>query len=414
MKAGTILLVIVFFIAAEFLIEKFLDYLNAKHFHDPIPADLRDLYDKEEYKKAQEYKKTNYRFHLWESTLSFLLILLLLFTGFFGYLDEKVRLIHSSPVLQSLIYFILLGIGALLISLPFNYYQTFVIEEKFGFNKTTKKLFIIDALKNIVISIVLIIVLGGSILFIYKKSGENFWWQAWIVIALFSLFLNLFYTSLILPFFNKLKLLEEGSLREKLSLLAHKVHYNLDRIYIIDGSKRSTKANAFFSGFGPKKKVVLYDTLLQELNEDEIAAVLAHEIGHYKKKHIIFQLIISILTTGLFLYLFSLVVNNDLLANALGAKRNSFHIGLIAFALLFAPISFLIGIITNFISRKFEYQADRYAKNYWNSNDLISGLKKLHKKSLSNLTPHPWYVFVHYSHPPLKDRIKALKFKENK
>ncbi len=414
MEARIILLIMLVFISLEFIIDKLLDYVNAKHYQDPVPPELKDLFDEKEYQKSQKYKKTNYRFHFIESSLSFLLLIYLLVNGFFGSLDHFVRSFTSNTILQSLLYFIILIIAATLLSLPFSYYKTFVIEQEFGFNKTTKKLFIADTLKSLLLGILFIIVIGGSILFIYEKTGKNFWWYAWLVMAGFSLIINLFYTSWILPLFNKLIPLEEEELKNKLKLLAGKVDYNLDKIYIIDGSKRSTKANAFFSGFGPKKKVVLYDTLIKDLTTDEITAVLAHEIGHYKKKHIIFNLLISWVTTGLFLFLFSLILENSEMAKAMGAEKPSFHIALIAFGLLFIPVSFLIGLITNYISRKFEYQADAYAKKNWNAEDLISGLKKLSKKSLSNLTPHPWYVFVHYSHPPLKERIKALKSVKNK
>jgi len=230
-----------------------------------------------------------------------------------------------------------------------------------------------------------------------------------LVIAAFIIFINMFYTSLIVPLFNKLKVLDEGDLRQKLETLAQKTNYDLQQIYVIDGSKRSSKANAYFTGFGSKKKVVLYDTLINDLTPDEISAVLAHEIGHYKHKHIIINMILSLLSIGIFLYFLSWLIDSKLLAKVLGVNEPSFHIGLLAFALLFTPVSFLIGLLTNYISRKFEYQADSFAKKYTNSKFLISGLKKLTKNNLSNLIPHPWYVFVHYSHPTLLQRIKNLK-----
>ncbi len=413
MSATTLFVILIVFLSLEFFFEKWLDILNAKHYKDPIPSNLIDIFNEEEYFKSQKYKFTNFKFHLIESIFSFLFIIILLSIGFFGKIDQWIVKITSNTILQSVLFFILLYIGSWIISLPFSFYQTFWIEEKFGFNKTTKKLFIGDALKNLLIGIILIIILGGSITWIYYKTGENFWLYALAVMSFFILLINLFYTSVFLPLFNKLNPLEEGSLKKKLSLLAHKTKYKIDKIFVIDGSKRSTKANAFFSGLGPKKKVVLYDTLLEDLTPEEVTAVLAHEIGHYKKKHIIFNLLLSLFTTGVFLYLFSLFINNKDLAYALGANRSSFHIGLIAFGILFIPISFILNIITNYLSRKFEYQADNYAKQYWKKEELVSALKKLSKKSLSNLTPHKCYVFFHYSHPPLKDRINAL-LSENK
>ena len=413
MAPQTILFLFILFLSLEFIFDKVLDFLNAKHFNDPIPEVLKDIYEEEEYKKSQEYKKINFQFNLIESVFSFVLIIGLLVSGFFGKLDQWVMGYSSNEVIQSLFYFIILYLGSLIISLPFSYYHTFVIEEKFGFNKSTKKLFFKDFFKNLIIGIILIIFLGGIIVWIYQKTGKDFWIYALFIFALFSVFINLFYTSLILPLFNKLSPIENGEIKEKISLLAKKTNYNLNKIFIIDGSKRSSKANAFFSGFGPKKKVILYDTLLKELNPNEITAVLAHEIGHYKKKHIIINLFLSLLSTALFLYIFSLLIDNKEIAMALGANRSSFHVGIIAFAILFIPVSFLIGVITNYISRVFEYQADNYAKNNWNAQDLIFALKKLSKQSLGNLTPHPWYVFIHYSHPPLKDRIINLSNKNN-
>ncbi len=404
-----ILYIFIAFLSIEFAIDKFLDYLNAKHFKDNIPDNLKDIFDDEEYQKSQRYKYANYKFSSFTSTLSFLIILIILLTGSFGILDKYVQGFTDNNILQSLIYFgILLTISSLF-SLPFEYYQTIVIEEKFGFNKSTKKLFVIDWIKALILNLILTGVLAGIIILIYQKTGENFWIYALIVVAIFIVFINMFYTSVIVPLFNKLKPLEDGELKNNLQDLAEKVDYNLDKIYVIDGSKRSSKANAYFSGLGPKKKVVLYDTLIQDLQADEITAVLAHEIGHYKKKHIIFNLLMSILSTGIMLFLFSLLIESKELAQALGADKASFHIGIIGFGLLFTPLSFLLGIITNFISRKFEYQADNFAKKHSNPKALISGLKKLTKKSLSNLTPHNWYVFVHYSHPELSKRIDNLE-----
>ena len=295
-----------------------------------------------------------------------------------------------------------------LISIPFNYYHTIVIEEKYAFNETTTRTFILDKIK----SWLMIIVIGGLLLslivWFYETTGDVFWLYAWGIIAIFSFFMNLFYARLIVPLFNKQTPLEEGSLRSKIESYANKVGFKLNKVFVIDGSKRSTKANAYFSGFGKEKRITLYDTLIKDLEEDEIVAVLAREVGHYKKMHIVFNLIATIATTGFTLWLLSLFIGNSLLSEALHVSQPSFHIGLIAFGVLYSPISEITGLVMNFISRKFEYQADDYARYTFDGPPLISALKKLSKNSLSNLTPHPSYVVAYYSHPTLLQRFKNL------
>jgi STE24 endopeptidase len=296
-----------------------------------------------------------------------------------------------------------------LLSTPFNYYHTFIIEEKFGFNKTTLKTFLVDKIKGWLISAILGGLLLSTIIWFYEAVGSNFWLYAWGIIAVFVFFINMFYARLIVPLFNKQTPLSDGSLKTKIQDYAQKVGFKLDKIVVIDGSKRSTKANAYFSGFGSEKRVTLFDTLIKDLEEEEIVAVLAHEVGHYKRKHILFNLIISILIMGFTFWLLSLFIGNPILSEALNVASPSFHIGLIAFGILYSPISELTGLIMNFISRIFEYQADNYAKETFDAAPLISGLKKLNKNSLSNLTPHPAYVFVYYSHPTLLQRYHNMK-----
>ena len=296
-----------------------------------------------------------------------------------------------------------------LLSTPFDLWDTFKIEEKYGFNKTTPKTFLFDKLKGWL----LMIIIGGGILllitWLYNVTGRYFWLMAWGAITLFSLIMNMFYSNLIVPLFNKQTPLEEGALRNAIESFASKVGYDLKNIYVIDGSKRSSKANAYFTGLGPKKRIVLYDTLINDLTTEEIVAVLAHEIGHYKKKHSLSGMILGIIQTGIMLYLFSLFVAIPELSQALGGETASFHIGLIAFAILYTPLSMLLGIFTNLFSRKNEYQADAYAAEHYGAEPLISGLKKLSKNSLSNLTPHPLYVFFYYSHPPLLQRMRKME-----
>lgn len=411
MTATTLFYLILAIIIIDFVFDKFLDALNAKHFNDPVPASLQDVYDEEEYQKSQRYKKTRYKFGLVFSTFSLVVLLTFFLLDGFEFVDNLARSVSGNPIIIGLIFFGIIMIASDILSLPFSYYSTFVIEEEFGFNKTTKKTFFIDKLK----SWGMMIIVGGGVLaliiWFYQFAGDDFWWYAWILVAVFSIFLNMFYARLIVPLFNKQTPLQEGSLRDKIETYAKKEGFTLEKIFVIDGSKRSTKANAYFSGFGSEKRVTLYDTLINDLEEDEIVAVLAHEVGHYKKNHIIINLLLSILLTGFTLWLLSLFVGNPLLSEALGVEKPGFHIGLIAFGILYSPISEVTGIIMNYLSRKFEYQADNFAKHTFSAEPLITGLKKLSKNSLSNLTPHPAYVFVHYSHPPLYKRFRNLRHK---
>ncbi len=407
----TLFYIIIAIIILDFMVDKILDALNAKHYNDPIPEELKDVYDEAEYAKSQAYKATNYKFGVWSSTFSIVLTLgFLMFDGF-EFVDNIARSYSDNSIIVALLFFGIIMLGSDIISTPFSYYKTFVIEERFGFNKTTKKTFVLDKLKGLL----MMAIVGGGILaliiWFYNATGNYFWLYAWGLVTVFTIFMNLFYAKLIVPIFNKQTSLEEGSLRDKISDYAQSVGFNLEKIFIIDGSKRSTKANAYFSGFGSEKRVTLYDTLVNDLEEEEIVAVLAHEVGHYKKKHIIFNLIASILLTGLTLYILSIFISNPLLSNALGVDIPSFHVGLIAFGLLYSPISEITGFIMNHFSRKFEYQADDYAKGTYAAQPLITSLKKLSKNSLSNLTPHPAYVWVHYSHPTLLQRVKNLNDK---
>lgn len=400
---------ILFILVGEFILDTVMNYLNAKRFKDPIPNDLNDVYNAQEYEKSQAYKLSNYKFGIITSTFSLALILGFLFFGGFAWVDEVAFNYTSNTIIQALIFFGIIMLGSDILNIPFSYYQTFVIEQKFGFNKTTHKTFLIDKLKQWAMTIII----GGGILslviWFFQWSGTNFWLYTWGLITIFTLIMNLFYSKLIVPLFNKQVPLEAGSLKEKIEHYAASVGFDLQHIFVINGSKRSTKANAYFSGFGKEKRVTLYDTLINDLEEEEIVAVLAHEIGHYKRKHIIFNLATSILLAGFMLFLLSLFINNPEVSLAIGVERPSFHAALIGFGILYSPISEITGLLMNYFSRKFEYQADDYAKDTYAAEPLISSLKKLSKNSLSNLTPHPAYVFMHYSHPPLIDRIRNLK-----
>lgn len=401
--------IIIGIIVVNFIKDKILDALNAKHFNDEIPEELADVFDKEAYDKAQAYKKTNYRFGVWSSLFSILLTLgFLVFNGF-EFVDNLARSYSDNAIVIALLFFGIIMIASDIISTPFAYYRTFVIEEKFGFNKTTKKTFVFDKLKGLI----MMAIIGGGILalivWFYNLTKSQFWLYAWVLVTAFTIFMNMFYARLIVPLFNKQTPLEDGALRDKISEYATSVGFSLKKIFVIDGSKRSTKANAYFSGFGSEKRVTLFDTLVNDLEEDEIVSVLAHEVGHYKRHHILYNLIASIILTGLTLYILSIFISNPLLSNAIGVEIPSFHAGLVAFGLLYSPISEATGLIMNYFSRKFEYEADDYAKNTYKAEPLISSLKKLSKNSLSNLTPHPAYVFMHYSHPTLLQRIQNMR-----
>ncbi|RRO21881.1 M48 family metallopeptidase [Flavobacteriaceae bacterium 14752] len=414
MSAQLLFYIIIGIVIVSFIFDQVLDYLNTKHFNDPIPDELSDVYDDDEYQKSQNYKTDKNKLSLISDWVSFVGILVFLFLDGFAFVDDIARDWASHPITIALIFFGILMLASDIISTPFSYYSTFVIEEKYGFNKMTPKIFWLDKLKGWLLGALIGGALLSLIIWFYLQFPNTFWIYAWILISVFSLFINMFYAKLIVPLFNKQTPLEDGSLREKIEAYANKVGFKLDNIYVIDGSKRSTKANAYFSGFGSQKRITLYDTLIKDLDDEEIVAVLAHEVGHYKHKHIVYNLTLSIISTGLTLWLLSLMVGNPLLYQALGVEQQGFHIGLIAFGLLYSPISTLTGFLMNILSRKFEYQADNFAKNTYAGKYLISSLKKLSQKSLSNLTPHPLYVKVHYSHPSLLQRVKNLKLRPSK
>ena len=408
MDAQAVLILLLVIISFDFLFNKVLEILNVKNMKEDLPDEVKDIYDEEKYRKSIAYSKTSVRFGFITSTFSFLLSFTLLITGFFGWLDSYLNGFFSQEILVSLSFFGVLFIGSDIINWPFQVYDTFVIEEKFGFNKTTPKTFVMDKIKGYLLSAVI----GGIILFALLKLinafGPNFWIYFWIVISVFILFMNMFYTSLILPIFNKLTPLEDGELKDEIKKYSQSVNFPLDNIFVIDGSKRSAKSNAFFSGIGKKKKIVLYDTLIKNHSKEELVAVLAHEVGHFKKKHIISGYILSILQTGLTLFILSLMIFNPITSQALGGSAMAIHLNLLAFGILYSPISHFVGVFMNILSRKNEFEADAYAKETYNGTYLQNALKRLSVDNLSNLFPHPAYVFINYSHPPLLKRLKAM------
>jgi STE24 endopeptidase len=403
--------VIIFIVISSFLAGVFLEYLNSTQRSDELPEDLKGIYDQEEYSKSIRYEKVKQRFSLVRGLFSVLLLLGMLILGGFAVIDDFARELSSNPVVIALVFFGIIMFASDLLGLPFDWYGTFVIEEDFGFNKSTPWIFFTDKLKGWLIGIII----GGGLLslitWFYYQTTDLFWIYALLLISGFMIFMNLFYSSLIVPLFNKQTPLEEGELRDSISEMSDKAGFKLDNVYVIDGSKRSTRANAYFAGLGKKKRIVLFDTLINDLTIPEITGVLAHEIGHYKKNHIISGMLISLVTTAITLYLLSVLVSNPALSAALGSPEPSFHIGLIAFGILYTPVSAIFGLLTNLLSRKNEYEADNFAAQNHPARYLASALKKLSVKNLSNLKPHPLYVFVHYSHPPLLSRLNALKNK---
>ncbi len=406
--AVIIFYIIIGILIFDYTLERVLDYLNSTYWSNEIPKELEGIYEVEKYKKSQDYEKVKTRFSLLTSSLSLVAMLLMLFLGGFAWVDEFVRQYTTNSILMALMFFGIIGLAADILTTPLSIYSTFVIEEKFGFNKTTPKTFIFDKLKGWLLGAII----GGGLLslivWIYESTGEWFWLVAWGVIGGFTIFMTMFYSNIIVPMFNKQTPLENGTLRSSIESFAQKVGFKLKNIFVMDGSKRSTKANAYFTGLGAKKRIVLFDTLIKDHTDEELVGVLAHEIGHYKKKHTLTGTIITLLQTGLMLYILSLFIGNPVLSQALGASEGSFHLGILAFGLLYSPLSLILGLGMNVMSRKNEFSADRYAGENFKPQPLQDALKKLSVNHLSNLRPHPAYVFFYYSHPPLLQRLQAL------
>ena len=410
-------LIIIGLVIFNFLFSNILDFINHKNWKDKIPPELEDFYDKEKYKKAKLYSISKSKIGLLSSIISFLFVISLLVFNGYGFLNQ---LVYSDSLnlflpfeintsfARSGVFFLILFILNSLISIPFSYYNTFIIEEKYGFNKTSKSTFFLDIIKSTILSILI----GGFLLFaalyLYDNINEGFWLWLWIGLSLLMVFINMFYADLIVPIFNKLTPLNNVELRKKIENYSKDVGYLLKNIYVIDGSKRSTKANAFFSGLGPRKTIALYDTLIEKHTENELVAVLAHEVGHFKKKHVLSGLLMSVIQIGIMAFFFELCLKLPEISIALGGLDTNFHLGLIGFSIIFSPISMISSILMNYVSRKNEFEADAYAKETFNGEDLSLALKKLSVDSLSNIYPHPLYVFFHYSHPPLIQRLRAL------
>ena len=412
MSVADLLLVgIVLFVLIDFTAGMVIDYLNEREKAQPLSPEGAEIFNPDEYAKSMAYGTAKYRFEILTNVISTVVILTAIIVGWFAWLDEYLRDRLSNNLLITVIFIATLILISTIANLPASYYSTFVIEEKFGFNKSTKKLFFQDAVKQLLLSLAIGLPLIYAVAWIYQELQSQFWIVAWILFAAFSLFMFIFGTRIFLPMFNKLKPLPDGELRTAVEDYCQTQGFPLSKLYEMDASKRSTKLSAFFSGMGKVKIIGLYDTLIEKLTIEETVAVLAHEVGHYKRKHVYTMFAFSNLQTLIILSLMGWLLGNPNLSKALGSDTPSFHLSMLAFFLLFSPVSTLMGLVNNSFSRRNEYQADDYSiQTYPGAREhMYNALKKLSRESLSNLNPHPIYVAVHYSHPPILERLANLK-----
>ena len=408
---NTFLIIVLSILIGSYLVDLIIEYMNLHNIQENLPDGFDDYYSEEEYKKSQKYLKDSTLSGLVQSTISTPVIIIFLLSGGFNYIDLLARKIYSgSTVTTGLIFTGILVLCSQILSLPFSIYDTFVIEEKYGFNKTKFPTYILDFIKGLFLTVII----GGPVLAaifsFFEKAGDSAWVYAWLTFTVFQIFLMFLAPVVLMPVFNKFTPLEEGELKSSIEDYARKESFRLNGIFKMDGSKRSSKSNAFFTGFGKFRRIVLYDTLIEKHSVDELVAILAHEMGHFKKKHIHKFIIISIISTGLMFYILSLFINNVNLFNAFKMDNVSVYGSMIFFGFLYTPISLVISMATNFLSRKYEFEADRYAaKTVKNPESLVKALKKLSSDNLSNLAPHPLKVILEYSHPPVLLRIKALE-----
>ncbi len=410
LSSNTITFVILFAILGDFLLNIFANYLNLKNIHSPLPNEFIGYCEHKQYTQSQKYLKTTTRFGLILSCFDIIIILTFWFLNGFPLLDAFVRSFEFDSIITGLLYIFILGILKFLLTIPFSIYSTFFIEERFGFNKTKPLLFIIDALKSFILSIIFGGILLGAILIFFEYAGQKAWIICWAVTTCFILIVQYIVPTWILPLFNKFTPLENGKLRDAIFKYSKSINFSLENIFIMDGSKRSTKSNAFFTGFGRNKRIVLFDTLIKEQSVNELVSVLAHEMGHFKKKHVLKNLILGILQMGIVFYLLSFFISFQDLFDVFYMDEISIYAGLIFFGLLYSPIDFFISILMQISSRRDEFEADKFAFiTIGDEEPLITALKKLSVKNLSNLTPHPFFVFLNYSHPPVLERIKVLR-----
>ena len=405
----TYYLIIIFALAVEYLLSTVSSILDMGNIVEEVPADFQDVYDREKYARSQSYLRDRTRFGIFSSTFSLLLILVVIHTGLFGVLDQFVRVQTIQPILAGLLFFGIIFIIQDIISLPFSIYSTFVIEEKFEFNRTTPKTFVIDKLKGYALTVILGSAVIVPILFFFERFGPRGWWIAWGLVTLFMIAVQPLFVHVIAPLFNKFTPLEEGELRLAIEEYSEKVKFPIGRIDVMDGSKRSGHSNAYFSGLGKSRRIALFDTLLEKHTTEEIISVVAHEVGHYKRKHIIKGTALGILETGVMLFIFNLIMKDAALFAVFGVSDISVYGGLVFFAMLYAPVSMITSLLTTAVSRKNEFEADTFSlETTENPQALVNMLKGLAANNLAHLTPHPLKVFLSYSHPPVISRIAAV------
>lgn len=400
---------IIFIVVAEFALNTTLRVLNRRASHNPIPERLKGIYDEEAYRRQQAYSRECSRLGALSSVCDTLLFLVLFAFGAFAFFDHVARSCSTNLILQALLFFVIWNLISSFVALPFSVYSVFGIEQRYGFNRTTPRTFVLDYLKGKALTYVMLGVVMSVLILVYTWIPDLFWIVAWGCISIIQLFLQFVYSDLIVPLFNKQTPLQEGELRTAIEQFADKVDFKLQNIYVIDGSKRSSKANAYFTGFGSRKRIVLYDTLMEQLTTEEIVAVLAHEIGHYKHRHIVKGIFTSLLHSLLVFYLFGLVIGSSAVAEAAGCSEPSIYVNLVVFSMLLTPLDLVVGIFSSYVSRKHEWQADEFALRHGVGAPLASSLRKMSRHSLSNLTPHPWVVFTSYSHPTLLQRVEHLE-----
>ncbi|MDL1958716.1 MAG: M48 family metallopeptidase [Deltaproteobacteria bacterium] len=404
------LTVILLILIIHYLLDLVSDWLNVQHVSTELPEEFKDYYDAEKYRQSQNYLREGTRFGICVDTFQTLIIIVFVLVGGFNFVDRIAISLGQGPILTGLIFAGILIFANKILNLPFSLYDTFVIEEKYGFNKTTPKTYVLDSIKSLILTALIGGIVFAAVIWFFEKTGNLAWVYCWVAITLFQIFFMFIAPVVIMPFFNKFVLLEESELRTAIENYAKSQNFKMKGIFKMDGSKRSSKSNAFFTGFGHSRRIVLFDTLIERHSVNELVSILAHEMGHYKKKHIIRAIVRSVIVMGLTLFLLSLFIENEQLFAAFKMEHLSVYASLFFFGFLYTPIAMLIGLAENIISRKNEYEADAFAvETYGNADAMIAGLKKLSVDNLSNLTPHPFKVFISYSHPPVLERIKAIR-----
>lgn len=394
----------------NFVLELVADLLNLRALHTRLPAEVAGLYDRQAYEQSQLYTQVKTRFGQVVNAFDLGVLLLFWFGGGFNTLDMYVRGFHLGTIWTGLAYIALLALAKFILALPFSIYGTFGIEARFGFNRTTPRTFILDLVKGVFLSVAIGGPLLAGLLYLFQFAGPRAWLYGWVGIATVTLILQFVAPTWIMPLFNKFTPLSDGSLKDRILSYAKEVGFSLANVFVVDGSKRSAKANAFFTGFGKHKRIALFDTLLEKHGQEELLAILAHEIGHYKKKHILQGMVMGILHMGFMLFLLGVFLRHPGLFAAFKMENISVHAGLIFFSLLFTPVELLLSLVMHRISRGNEYEADRFAVQTTRQGEaLITALKTLSQHNLANLTPHPFYVWIHYSHPPLLARLTAIR-----